>query len=39
MTTMDSGRGTSGETADGIAIADAAKAASVGHLVYTSVGG
>ena len=35
MTTMDSGR----ETADGIAIADAAKAASVGHLVYTSVGG
>jgi uncharacterized protein YbjT (DUF2867 family) len=39
MTTMDSGRGTSGETADGIAIADAAKAASVGYLVYTSVGG
>lgn len=39
MTTMDSGRGTSGETADGIAIADAAKAASVEHLVYTSVGG
>jgi uncharacterized protein YbjT (DUF2867 family) len=39
MTTMDSGRGTSRETADGIAIADAAKAASVGHLVYTSVGG
>ena len=39
MTTMDSGRGTAGETADGVAIADAAKAASVGHLVYTSVGG
>jgi uncharacterized protein YbjT (DUF2867 family) len=39
MTTMDSGRGTSGETADGIAIADAAQDASVQHLVYTSVGG
>jgi len=39
MTTMDSGRGTAGETADGIAIADAAKTASVEHLVYTSVGG
>ena len=39
MTTMDSGRGTSGEIADGIAIADAAKAASVQHVVYTSVGG
>jgi uncharacterized protein YbjT (DUF2867 family) len=39
MTTMDSGRGTAGETADGITIADAAKAASVDHLVYSSVGG
>jgi uncharacterized protein YbjT (DUF2867 family) len=39
MTTMDSGRGTSGETADGIVIADAAQAASVEHLVYSSVGG
>jgi uncharacterized protein YbjT (DUF2867 family) len=39
MTTMSSGRGTEGETADGIAIADAAKAASVDHLVYSSVGG
>lgn len=39
MTTMESGRGTSGETADGIAIADAAHAASVQHLVYSSVGG
>jgi uncharacterized protein YbjT (DUF2867 family) len=39
MTTMASARGTSGETADGIAIADAAKAASVEHLVYSSVGG
>jgi uncharacterized protein YbjT (DUF2867 family) len=39
MTTMGSGRGTSGETADGIAIADAAQAASVEHLVYSSVGG
>jgi uncharacterized protein YbjT (DUF2867 family) len=39
MTTMLSGRGTAGETADGVAIADAAKAASVEHLVYSSVGG
>jgi uncharacterized protein YbjT (DUF2867 family) len=39
MTTMESGRGTVGETADGIAIADAAKEASVEHLVYSSVGG
>jgi len=39
MTTMGSGRGTSGETADGIAIADAAQAVSVEHLVYSSVGG
>jgi uncharacterized protein YbjT (DUF2867 family) len=39
MTTMTSGRGTVGETADGIAIADAAQAASVEHLVYSSVGG
>lgn len=39
MTTMMSGRGTEGETADGLAIADAARAASVEHLVYTSVGG
>ena len=39
MTTMDSGPGTSGETADGIVIADAAQAASVEHLVYSSVGG
>jgi uncharacterized protein YbjT (DUF2867 family) len=39
MTTMDGGRGTAGETADGIAIVDAAKTASVNHLVYSSVGG
>src|SRR5271169_2948827 len=39
MTTMDSGRGTEGETADGILLADAAKRASVEDLVYTSVGG
>jgi uncharacterized protein YbjT (DUF2867 family) len=39
MTTMESGRGTAGETADGIAIANAAKDASVEHLVYSSVGG
>jgi uncharacterized protein YbjT (DUF2867 family) len=39
MTTMESGRGTAGETADGIVIADAAKDASVEHLVYSSVGG
>jgi uncharacterized protein YbjT (DUF2867 family) len=39
MTTMDSARGTSGETADGIAVADAAQAAFVQHLVYSSVGG
>jgi uncharacterized protein YbjT (DUF2867 family) len=39
MTTMNSSRGTAGETADGIAIADAAQAASVEHLVYSSVGG
>ncbi|WP_219065794.1 NmrA family NAD(P)-binding protein [Candidatus Mycobacterium methanotrophicum] len=39
MTTMMSGRGTAGETADGIAIADAAKATSVQHLVYSSVAG
>lgn len=39
MTTMGSGRGTAGETADGIAVADAAQAASVEHLVYSSVGG
>ncbi|OBF11272.1 NmrA/HSCARG family protein [Mycobacterium sp. ACS4331] len=39
MTTMGSGRGTAGETADGIAVTDAAQAASVQHLVYSSVGG
>jgi uncharacterized protein YbjT (DUF2867 family) len=39
MTTMESERGTAGEVADGIAIAEAAKAASVRHLVYSSVGG
>lgn len=39
MTTMESGRGTAGETADGIAIADAAKDVAVQHLVYSSVGG
>jgi uncharacterized protein YbjT (DUF2867 family) len=39
MTTMTSGRGTSGETADGILVADAAHATSVEHLVYSSVGG
>jgi uncharacterized protein YbjT (DUF2867 family) len=39
MTTMASGRGTAGETADGIAVADAAEAVSVEHLVYSSVGG
>ncbi|SRR5258705_3163189 len=39
MTTMNSARRTSGETADGIAVADAAQAASVEHLVYSSVGG
>jgi uncharacterized protein YbjT (DUF2867 family) len=39
MTTMQAGRGTAGETADGIAIADAAKAAGIEHLVYSSVGG
>lgn len=39
MTTMGSDRGTAGETADGIAVADAAQAAGVEHLVYSSVGG
>lgn len=39
MTTMASSRGTLGETADGILLADAAKRASVEHLVYSSVGG
>ncbi len=39
MTTMTSGRGTTGETNDGILIADAAKSAGVEHLVYSSVGG
>lgn len=39
MTTMLSGRGTAAEVADGAAIADAAKAASVEYLVYSSVGG
>jgi uncharacterized protein YbjT (DUF2867 family) len=39
MTTMSSGRGTEGEVTDGILLADAAKAAGVEHLVYSSVGG
>lgn len=39
MTTMTSGRGTTGEINDGILIADAAKSAGVEHLVYSSVGG
>ncbi len=39
MTTMASGRGTTGEIDDGILIADAAKSAGVEHLVYSSVGG
>ena len=39
MTTSFTDRGTDGETADGIRIADAARAAGVGHLVYSSVGG
>jgi uncharacterized protein YbjT (DUF2867 family) len=38
MTTSLAGRGTTQETSDGYAIADAAKAASVEHLVYSSVG-
>lgn len=39
MTTSFTDRGTDGETADGIRIADAVRAAGVGHLVYSSVGG
>jgi uncharacterized protein YbjT (DUF2867 family) len=39
MTTMSSGRGTTGEVNDGILIADAATSAGVEHLVYSSVGG
>ncbi len=39
MTTSFTDRGTEGETADGVRIADAARAAGVGHLVYSSVGG
>jgi uncharacterized protein YbjT (DUF2867 family) len=39
MTTSFTDRGTSGETADGVRIADAAADARVGHLVYSSVGG
>lgn len=39
MTTMSSGRGTTGEVDDGILIADAARSAGVEHLVYSSVGG
>ena len=39
MTTMTSGRGTTGEINDGILIADAAKSAGVEHFVYSSVGG
>lgn len=39
MTTSFTDRGTEGETEDGVRIADAAVAAGVGHLVYSSVGG
>lgn len=39
MTTSFTDRGTEGEVADGVRIADAARAAGVGHLVYSSVGG
>ncbi|PVZ14511.1 NmrA/HSCARG family protein [Actinomycetospora cinnamomea] len=39
MTTSFTPRGTDGETADGIRIADAALAAGVPHLVYSPVGG
>ena len=39
MTTSFTPRGTEGETADGVRIADAAVAAGVPHLVYSSVGG
>lgn len=39
MTTMASSRGTDGEIADGMLIADAAEAAGVEHLTYSSVGG
>ncbi|MEQ3553389.1 NmrA/HSCARG family protein [Pseudonocardia nematodicida] len=39
MTTSFTPRGTDGEVEDGFRIADAAWAAGVGHLVYSSVGG
>jgi uncharacterized protein YbjT (DUF2867 family) len=39
MTTSFTPRGTEGEVADGTRIADAAKAAGLPHLVYSSVGG
>ncbi|MDN5914994.1 MAG: NmrA/HSCARG family protein [Pseudonocardia sp.] len=39
MTTSFTDRGTEGEVEDGVRIADAAAAAGVGHLVYSSVGG
>lgn len=39
MTTSFTPRGTEGEVADGVRIADAAAATGVGHLVYSSVGG
>lgn len=39
MTTSFTPRGTEGETADGVRIADAAAAVGVPHLVYSSVGG
>ncbi|MDD7964365.1 NmrA/HSCARG family protein [Actinomycetospora lemnae] len=39
MTTSFTPRGTEGETADGVRIADAARAAGLPHLVYSSVGG
>lgn len=39
VTTMTGPNGTEGETADGLAIADAARRAGLGHLLYSSVGG
>lgn len=39
MTTMNGPDGTEGETAAGIAVADAARRADLRHLVYSSVGG
>jgi uncharacterized protein YbjT (DUF2867 family) len=39
MTTFATERGTDGEIADGIALADAAKDSRVPHVVYSSVGG